>query len=329
MPNYLDIFAGAGGLSEGFIRAGYTPIAHIEMDKAACYTLKTRLAYKWLVDHNQEVLYSQYLRGIVTREELYDVVPDELLNSVLNYEISETCLEEIFKTIDGMLNGEPLELIVGGPPCQAYSLVGRARDENGMLGDQRNYLYILYAEFLNRYHPRYFVFENVVGLLSAKDTDDELYLEKMQRLFRECGYSVEYRLLNANDYGILQNRERVILIGKYGEHNDFYPEILTEKNTYIVQSIFEDLPTIHAGEGVCRHAMTMIFNSYFKTIFFGNTTKNNYCIRRIGVITVFYQFYNRSILILNELFAYSKYMASCWSNFICAQICSINLRCFF
>lgn len=48
MPNYLDIFAGAGGLSEGFIRAGYEPIAHIEMDKAACYTLKTRLAYKWL-----------------------------------------------------------------------------------------------------------------------------------------------------------------------------------------------------------------------------------------------------------------------------------------
>jgi DNA (cytosine-5)-methyltransferase 1 len=263
MPNYLDIFAGAGGLSEGFIRAGYTPIAHIEMDKAACYTLKTRLAYKWLVDHNQEVLYSQYLRGIVTREELYDVVPDELLNSVLNYEISETCLEEIFKTIDGMLNGEPLELIVGGPPCQAYSLVGRARDENGMLGDQRNYLYILYAEFLNRYHPRYFVFENVVGLLSAKDTDDELYLEKMQRLFRECGYSVEYRLLNANDYGILQNRERVILIGKYGEHNDFYPEILTEKNTYIVQSIFEDLPTIHAGEGVCTPVPTLHYTGQY------------------------------------------------------------------
>ena len=51
MPNYLDIFAGAGGLSEGFIRAGYEPIAHIEMDKAACYTLKTRLAYKWLSEH--------------------------------------------------------------------------------------------------------------------------------------------------------------------------------------------------------------------------------------------------------------------------------------
>ncbi|AFA47442.1 DNA cytosine methyltransferase [Acetobacterium woodii] len=263
MPNYLDIFAGAGGLSEGFIRAGYEPVAHIEMDTAACYTLKTRLAYKWLADHNQEVLYNQYLQGIVTRAELYDAVPDELLNSVLNYEISEECLEEIFETIDGMLNDEPLELIVGGPPCQAYSLVGRARDENGMVGDQRNYLYILYAKFLNRYHPKYFVFENVVGLFSAKDTDGELYLEKMQQLFRECGYSIEYRLLNAKDYGVLQNRERIILVGKYGEHSDFYPDIPAEENIYMVQSVFYDLPKIHAGEGVCTPVPTLHYNGQY------------------------------------------------------------------
>ena len=263
MPNYLDIFAGAGGLSEGFVRAGYNPVAHIEMDVAACYTLKTRLAYKWLADHNQETLYNRYLQGAITRDDLYMAVPNELLNSVLNYKISEECLEEIFKTIDVMLNDEPLELIVGGPPCQAYSLVGRARDENGMVGDQRNYLYVLYAEFLDRYHPRYFVFENVVGLLSAKDTDGELYLDKMQRLFKACGYSIEYKLLNAKDYGVLQNRERIILIGKYGKYKDFYPNIPVEENVYMVQSVFDDLPRIHAGEGVCTPVPTLHYNDQY------------------------------------------------------------------
>ena len=71
MPNYLDIFAGAGGLSEGFIRAGYEPIAHIEMDKAACYTLKTRLAYKWLSEHQESATYTRYLKREITRKELY------------------------------------------------------------------------------------------------------------------------------------------------------------------------------------------------------------------------------------------------------------------
>lgn len=249
MPNYLDIFAGAGGLSEGFIRAGYEPIAHIEMDRAACYTLKTRLAYKWLSDHQQTITYSRYLKRELTRQEFYATVPSELLKSVLNYEISEENLKEIFQKIDQLLNGEPLDLIVGGPPCQAYSLIGRARDDNGMVGDKRNYLYILYAEFLRRYHPRYFVFENVTGLLSAKDTDGKLYFDKMCQLFRKCGYSIEYKQLNAKDYGILQNRSRIILIGKYGRHEGFYPHIPETTGIYTVEEIFKDLPQIKAGEG--------------------------------------------------------------------------------
>lgn len=89
-------------------------------------------------------------------------------------------------------------------PCQAYSLVGRARDENSMIGDKRNYLYTLYAKFLKRYKPKYFVFENVLGLLSAKDKDGKLHFQKMQLLFKKCGYSVDYKILNAKNYGVLQ-----------------------------------------------------------------------------------------------------------------------------
>ena len=113
MPNYLDIFAGAGGLSEGFIRAGYEPVAHIEMDKAACYTIKTRLAYKWLNEHQETETYTRYLKREITRQELYDTVPEGLLASVLNYEISESNLNEIFQQVDQLLNVAPLDLIVG------------------------------------------------------------------------------------------------------------------------------------------------------------------------------------------------------------------------
>ncbi len=257
MPKYLDVFAGAGGLSEGFMRADYTPVAHIEMDEAACYTLKTRLAYKWLTTNGQDALYTEYLNQRIKRADFYKAVPQEILGTVLNYEISENNLASIFSKVDALLGDEALDLIVGGPPCQAYSLIGRARDENGMIGDKRNYLYVLYAEFLRKYQPRYFVFENVMGLLSAKDTDGILHFDKMRRLFKECGYSTEYKILNAKNYGILQNRKRIILIGKRGEHSNFYPEIPIVKHSYLVKEIFSDLPKLKAGEGTALPLVTL------------------------------------------------------------------------
>ena len=250
MPKYLDLFAGAGGLSEGFIRAGYEPVAHVEMDAAACYTLKTRSAYHWLRKKNDLTLYTRYLSGEISRTEFYAQIPEEVLNSVLNYEISEETLPDIFKDIDTLLGDEKLDLIIGGPPCQAYSIVGRSRSENGMVGDKRNYLYKLYAEFLKKYKPQYFVFENVLGLLSAKDEDGTLHFENMRALFKECGYATDFRTLNASDYGVLQNRKRIILIGYHGEKEKFYPEIPMIECKHKVGELFCDLPSIKAGEGV-------------------------------------------------------------------------------
>ena len=256
MPRYLDLFAGAGGLSEGFIRAGYEPVAHVEMDAAACYTLKTRVAYHWLKRNKKLNIYNRYLKGEITRNEFYEEIPESVLNSVLNYEISEETLPVIFAKIDAMLGEKKLDLIVGGPPCQAYSLAGRSRSENKMVGDKRNYLYKLYAEFLKHYQPEYFVFENVVGLLSAKDEDGSLHLENMRKLFKAYGYSTEFRTLNASDHGVLQNRKRIILIGKRGEHEGFYPEIPVIANTYKAGELFCDLPSIKAGEGVVTPVAT-------------------------------------------------------------------------
>ncbi|MFR0800425.1 MAG: DNA cytosine methyltransferase [Suilimivivens sp.] len=265
MPNYLDLFAGAGGLSEGFIQAGYLPIAHVEMDEAACFTLRTRAAYHWLKANNKLDVYKDYVSGKITRDALYKAVPENVLKAVLNYEISNQTLPIIFDQIDTFLEGKKLDLIVGGPPCQAYSLVGRARSDTGMVGDKRNYLYKLYAEFLKRYKPQYFVFENVTGLLSAKEEDGSFHFDNMRALFKECGYSTEYKVLNANDYGVLQNRKRIILIGKYGiEEKDFYPNIPEQKNIDItVSEIFKDLPTLHAGEGRYTPVKTLPYSGKY------------------------------------------------------------------
>ena len=247
---YLDLFAGAGGLSEGFLRAGFEPVAHIEMDVAACYTLKTRAAFHWLRKNDKLDVYKKYLAQEISREDFYQEIPERVLNTVLNFEISEDSLETIFEKVDQLLGGAKLDLIVGGPPCQAYSIAGRSRDENKMVGDKRNYLYKLYAEFLRKYQPKYFVFENVVGLLSAKDEDGTLHFVNMQKLFEKCGYKTESRVLNASDYGVLQNRKRIILIGRRGDKADFYPEIPQNKSNRKVGELFCDLPAIHAGEGV-------------------------------------------------------------------------------
>ncbi len=248
--NFLDLFAGAGGLSEGFIRAGFNPIAHVEMDPAACYTLRTRMAYHWLKENDDLDQYVDYLKGNISRTEFYNLTPDTVINSVIDAEIGEETLPSIFRQIDSLLENQEVDLIIGGPPCQAYSVVGRARCPNGMRGDKRNHLYAFYAKFLKKYTPKYFVFENVQGLLSAKDENGESYLDLMRTLFRnEYGYETEYKTLNAKDYGVPQSRKRIILVGKKGTSTGFYPEPNKSESDVLVKDIFSDLPTIAAGEG--------------------------------------------------------------------------------
>ncbi|SKA20747.1 DNA cytosine methyltransferase [Sediminibacterium ginsengisoli] len=248
---YIDLFAGAGGLSEGFIRAGFEPVAHVEMDKAACYTLKTRVAYHYLKKNSQFDIYISYLKGEITRSQLYSKIPDELLNSVINLPIGAENNSAIHKAIETQLKGQTVDLIIGGPPCQAYSLVGRARSENGMKGDHRNYLYVHYAKFLEKYSPKLFVFENVIGLLSAGNGK---YLSNMQRLFEKKGYEIRKFNVEANNFGVLQKRKRIIIIGWKQGLNYIVPDLLTIKinSKYAVQALLNDLPKVQAGETAAR-----------------------------------------------------------------------------
>jgi len=247
--NFLDLFAGAGGLSEGFIRAGFEPIAHVESDQAACYTLRTRMAYHWLKERGSLDIYADYLNGGLDRNEFYSYIPEKIINSVINIEIKSATLSEIFQRTDYLLGNRKLNLIIGGPPCQAYSVVGRSRDKNRMQGDKRNYLFIYYAEFLKRYQPSYFVFENVTGLLSARDEYGRLYLDSMRILFYKCGYETEFKVLSSENHGVLQNRKRIILVGRRGKSTGFYPEPMQWNPHVKVCEAFRDLPKINAGGG--------------------------------------------------------------------------------
>ena len=248
--NFIDLFAGAGGLSEGFIRAGFTPIAHIEMNKYACDTLRSRMAYHYLKQHNRLEEYIKYLKEKQEGEsgqKLWEKVPDEVIDSVINKEISDETLADIFIKVDKLKGNKQVDFIIGGPPCQAYSIVGRARDPKNMKKDPRNFLYKYYLQFLKRYEPKMFVFENVPGILSAQNG---IHLENILKGIDKAGYKIELKKLKASDYGVLQNRERVIIVGWRKELNLKYPELEKEENPYkILPDLFSDLPERQQGEG--------------------------------------------------------------------------------
>jgi DNA (cytosine-5)-methyltransferase 1 len=247
-PTYIDLFAGAGGLSEGFIRAGYKPIAHVEFDLAACYTLKTRLAYHYLKENGNLAPYIDYLKGKIKRKELYSIIPEEILSSVINKTIGADN-QNIFSEIDKFLGRKKVDIIIGGPPCQAYSLVGRARSVDGMRHDSRNHLYVEYAKFLEKYEPKYFVFENVLGLKSAKKGT---YLTNIEKLFLKKGYLMKLYTVTANNFGVLQNRKRIIIFGWQKDIIIELPDLeaIRLQSDFKVESIFNDLPSIQAGKGV-------------------------------------------------------------------------------
>jgi DNA (cytosine-5)-methyltransferase 1 len=233
MIKVVDLFAGCGGLTEGFIQTGkFTTVAAVEWDKAAAETLKNRLTSKWqYADAENKIL-------------IFDIQRiDELLNGWKDYEYGEHVglLE--------LIGNRQLDLVIGGPPCQAYSIAGRIRDKQGMQNDYRNFLFESYIEVVKTLRPRAIIFENVLGILSAKPGGIPI-IDRIADSFGEIDYAIssdirKQSVIRMKEYGVPQNRERVILVGvdkrRYGARSDglvnqFYEEILpkfkktTERN---------------------------------------------------------------------------------------------------
>lgn len=262
--NCIDLFSGAGGLTEGFVRAGYNIIAHIEKEYPASLTLKTRIAYHYLKENNKLNLYYSYVNNKISREELYSHIPEKLLDSVINMEINDETLNDIYDKIDTLKNDQSIDIIIGGPPCQAYSLVGRARSKTKMVGDTRKYLYKHYLKFLEKYNPKIFVFENVRGMLSSKDENNENIFDKIIKEMGMLGYKIEYKLLDAKDFGVPQSRKRVIIIGWKENLNFQYPNFEIIKNDISINELFSDLPRLNAGDKINFLQLSLSNNTLLK-----------------------------------------------------------------
>lgn len=253
---FIDLFAGAGGLSEGFIRAGFSPIAHIEMDKYACETLKTRAAYHYLSNNGKLDIYKQYLINKKEKEngqKLWDQVPKQIIDTVIQATICKESINEIFQKVDVLKGKNTIDIIIGGPPCQAYSIVGRSRMGHEVENDPRNELYKYYVDFLKRYMPKMFVFENVLGIKTAKQGKP---IEDLKLLVQKAGYEMDMQIQNASEFGVLQKRQRVIIVGWRKDVVNTsgitysYPILKKEKNQYaIMKDLFADLPERQSGEG--------------------------------------------------------------------------------
>ncbi len=228
LPTAIDLFAGAGGFGLGLGMAGFDVRLSLEIDRWASDTLR----------YNNPTA---------------EVIEADIRN---------------FDTEDSIRNAAPfaVDLIVGGPPCQGFSIAGPARKDPA---DPRNSLFVNFAQWVGVLQPKAFVMENVKGLLGRKNAEGIRVIDIIKDTLALNGYLVELWLLNSAQYGVPQVRERLFVVGHRGAIEIGPPQTSHEFRSRIPQkgqlSLFgeeqqlleavhlwdaiSDLPELKAGEG--------------------------------------------------------------------------------
>lgn len=204
--NVLDLFCGCGGLSKGFEMAGYNILLGVDFNEPALKTYK----------HNHQG--SKVLCGDLSAPDTFD-------------------------KIDTLIEGKRIDVIVGGPPCQGFSLTGPRNFD-----DERNKLYLAMIETVKRYSPKAFMIENVPGMATLYKGEVK---EEIIRRFTDMGYTVSCKILCAADYGVPQIRKRLVFIGLKDDNKEFvFPTPTHLPENYIsCEEAISDLPSLESSLG--------------------------------------------------------------------------------
>lgn len=297
----VDLFAGPGGLGEGFAsyrghdeQPAFESVVSIEHEKHSFNTLHLRHFLRACPGDEFPEEYYDYLHGSLTLAELHDLYPEAKRSadtSAFQVSLGPENHDHVRSLINGKISGQDKWVLVGGPPCQAYSLVGRSR----MMGnpdfekDERHFLYREYLKIIADHAPPVFVMENVKGLLSSK-VGGELVIEKIiadlssprkalesganglkYKLFSLSGEVSENELTSAQsflvrseEFGVPQARHRMFIVG-VREDIALAPQRLTPHAPPTVKQAIGNLPKIRSGiskgedssEAWCREIQTL------------------------------------------------------------------------
>ncbi|WP_179021576.1 DNA cytosine methyltransferase [Winogradskyella forsetii] len=254
--NVIDLFAGCGGLTEGFLQTGkYNTLAAVDWEFPTVQTLKKRLSTKWNYDLDR----NNILHFDIQRTE-------ELINGFDDSKFGHSA------GLENIVGDKNVDLIVGGPPCQAYSMAGRVRDENGMQDDYRNFLFESYVKMVSHFQPKAFVFENVEGILSAKPGGISI-VKRVRQAFEEIGYEITENLrgnalFDTSYYNVPQKRKRVIIFGIQKNESStkqirrFYSLMKEKASSEPLNSkiAFDNLPKIYPSKLNSKHSHSVKLN---------------------------------------------------------------------
>ena len=267
----VDLFAGPGGLNEGFSSfrskrgARFHSVLSIEKEPVAHQTLLLRSFFRNFQAPPKE--YYARLRGEISTDDLFDLYPDEanLARAEARcLELGRRSFPKIEQLISNALKGRRKKwVLIGGPPCQAYSLVGRSRmrssDPDEFEQDHRHFLYREYLRILERFKPPVFVMENVKGILSSTVKDKQIF-RKIKKDLENAGYTIHSFtrlhtdfepepkdfIIHAEKFGIPQTRHRVILLGVRNDLERQTRTLRRDENQISVKEAIGDLPKIRS-----------------------------------------------------------------------------------